>query len=403
MATFLDGVLVDPVSHLNSVTLALWIPSGSRDELCTARGSAHMLEHVVASTVPYGNHGFSRLAGDVGGMAKCVTTPEFTVYAATVPSEYFPVTWRLMKDQFSEPDFSDELIERQRGVVIDEIRAIDYDNRRLIHERVLQELLGENSLGYPPRGKHRDASLITSFDLRSLHRRQLEDGCIPIISGGVDGEFALDLLSGVFASPLLPRTDRISVSGLPNNVRGEVYVDVAGDRCYVAATWLLLERTSSDDLALAVVNRLFGGRGSGTLQRAFAGREGEYTCHSYRTVFSDCATLTAYVECSGAALSDSLERIGRSLEQCWSTLLTDQDYIDKAVRALNGSLAIGMESTRMRVDWYGRMLMHRVPLEDEGMTFAVRLGPMPSVDIIADMKNRFLGPYYMILKGCDAA
>ena len=397
--TSADRFVIDPIPHLASVTAALWVPYGSRHEGGDLRGGSHLLEHVVtASESAFGDNCFRRVTA-LGGRTDAVTTPEFTVYAMTVPHTAWKEAWQLLESQFDTPDFSDSVVETQKLMVVDEIAGAESDAGRHIHAVALSEMLSGHGLGYPAVGRSDDIGERTPQDLRDVHRRQLHAAPRAIVSGNVDSADAADLLGAsplfaaeqAFAPPISPPPER------PHARAGFEKTTVGSTRSHVLVSWFLPDRTPADDLPLALVNRLAGGAAGGSLQRVLHRSEGAYSSHTYRSVFSDCAVWSAYLSCSAQFTEAAAERIIRAIEQAWDTAMNDGEARQQASLALAGALAIGLESTRMRVNWIGRRLQDRMEIPEH--LGSPTEGALVSGDALLALRERLVGPHVTIFEG----
>lgn len=391
-----NGAVVDPVGNLASLTVALWVNSGSRHEVPAARGAAHVLEHLVTTTrSDEGN--LSDLCDALGGRSEAITTPEFTMYAATLPRGRFAEGWRLLRDQFLKPDISATHLEAERSVVLDEIEGVRADHGRFIHELALSALLGDHPLGYPARGRPQDVVKLTVSDVAAEHRRQLTSRIVPIASGGVDLNEARETFATFTSSVLMDERAVVRTGGVRDIHVDDVHEKVSSPRSHVLVSWVLPGRRPTDDFPLSVVNRLLGGTASGVLQAAFAGQEGEYSCYTYRSVFSDCAVLSAYASCGSAAIDGTVARIVNAVESAWSGVLSNPFALHRAGQALNGSLAIGMESTRLRVNWIGRAMLDGAAQLQPVVVSAAAVSP----SAVDGLRARLRGPQVTVLEGVN--
>lgn len=395
----INNAVVDPVGNLASLTVALWVDSGSRHEVAAARGAAHVLEHLVTTTRSEDGN-LSDLCDALGGRSEAITTPEFTMYAATLPRDHFAEGWRLLRDQFLRPDLSVTHLEAERSVVLDEIAGVRADHGRFIHEVALSNLLGDHPLGYPARGLPEDVVKLTAADVVAEHRRQLASRVVPIASGGVDSDEVREAFKTFSSS--VPPDERVALQagGVVRAPRmDDVHEKVLSPRSHVLVSWVLLDRSPADDFPLSVVNRLLGGATTGALQAAFAGQEGEYSCYTYRSVFSDCAVLSAYASCGSTAIDGTVRRIIRVIESAWSGVLSDPCSLDRAAQALNGSLAIGMESTRLRVNWIGRAMLDGTSQLQPIVGSVAPAATVVSPSAVDGLRARLRGPQVTVLEG----
>lgn len=388
--------VADPLDNLASLTVALWVGSGSRHEGAETRGAAHVLEHMVSRTrSSFGN--LSDLCESVGGRAKAITTPEFTIYAATLPRDYFMAGWHLLSDQFLNPDLSQNKLEAEKSIIFDEIAEVKSNYGRVIHELSMAALFRNDALGYPARGEAHDIDKLTTANIAAEHQRQITSRIVPIASGGIDLE-EVEKAFTQFTTLIpnwkarLPRRGGRAVSVHTDDVREKV----PSYRSHVLVSWVLPDRSPDDDFPLSVINRLFGGSPSGVLQTSFSGQEGEYSCYTYRSVFSDCAVLSAYAACSSTSIDRTIKSVLYAFEHACSGVFNDRLALNRAARALNGSLAIGMESTRLRVNWIGRQVLdgvRTVSIPDRLLVSQV------SSSAVRDVLTRLSAPQITILEG----
>lgn len=393
--------VVDPVGNLASLTVALWVDSGSRHEALAARGAAHVLEHLVTTTRSYEGN-LAELCDTLGGRSEAITTPEFTMYAATLPRDRFAEGWRLLQDQFLKPDISVSHLEAERSVVLDEIAEVRADHSRFIHELALSALLGEHPLGYPARGRSQDVVKLTVSDVAAEHRRQLASRVVPIASGGVDLDEARETFATFTSSVPMDERAVVRTGGVVRDIHvDDVHEKVSSPRSHVLVSWILPDRCPADDFPLSVVNRLLGGTASGALQAAFAGQEGEYSCYTYRSVFSDCAVLSAYASCGSAAIDGTVARIVNAVKSAWAGVLSNPFALHRACQALNGSLAIGMESTRLRVNWIGRAMLDGAAQLQPVVVSVPPSATAVSPSVVDGLRVRLRGPQVTVLEGVN--
>lgn len=319
------------------------------------------------------------------------------MYAATLPRGRFAEGWRLLRDQFLKPDISATHLEAERSVVLDEIEGVRADHGRFIHELALSALLGDHPLGYPARGRPQDVVKLTVSDVAAEHRRQLTSRIVPIASGGVDLNEARETFATFTSSVLMDERAVVRTGGVRDIHVDDVHEKVSSPRSHVLVSWVLPGRRPTDDFPLSVVNRLLGGTASGVLQAAFAGQEGEYSCYTYRSVFSDCAVLSAYASCGSAAIDGTVARIVNAVESAWSGVLSNPFALHRAGQALNGSLAIGMESTRLRVNWIGRAMLDGAAQLQPVVVSAAAVSP----SAVDGLRARLRGPQVTVLEGVN--
>lgn len=119
-------VLTETMDHLRSVTLGIWIRSGSRHEPVEQSGISHFIEHMLFK-------GTSRRTAQeiacetdaLGGHLDAFTTHELAAYSMKVVDEHLPRAFDLVADLLTAPLFPEKEFEKERNVIVEEIKMIE--------------------------------------------------------------------------------------------------------------------------------------------------------------------------------------------------------------------------------------------------------------------------------------
>src|SRR5271167_3033416 len=115
-------VITEPMEHVHSVSVGIWLRSGSRREPAALNGISHFIEHMVfKGTRRRTAEDIAREVDRVGGMLNAFTDKEMVCFHTRVLDEHLPKTFDVLADMVLEPKFADEDIAREQSVVIEEI------------------------------------------------------------------------------------------------------------------------------------------------------------------------------------------------------------------------------------------------------------------------------------------
>ncbi|MBF0170512.1 MAG: insulinase family protein, partial [Nitrospinae bacterium] len=146
-------LLVAPVPAARSVSFGVWITAGSRDEPAARSGLFHFIEHLVFKGTPTADARALAFAIDeLGGNIDAFTTREVTGYTGHVVAERLPAAFDLVADLTLASTFPADEVERERQVILEEIRMSEDSPSDLMHERIFSSLWGEGPLGRPITG-----------------------------------------------------------------------------------------------------------------------------------------------------------------------------------------------------------------------------------------------------------
>jgi len=120
---------------MRSASIAFFFSVGSRYEQKPVAGVSHFIEHMLFKGSR--NYPTARLISEaiegVGGVFNASTGKELTSYTARVPGEYLPVVLKVLADMVRYPLFDPEEIEKERGVIIEELSATQDDPQEWVN------------------------------------------------------------------------------------------------------------------------------------------------------------------------------------------------------------------------------------------------------------------------------
>src|ERR1700727_902038 len=168
IATLKNGVRVisEEMNHVRSVSLGVWIRTGSRRETSQENGISHFIEHMVfKGTSKRSAEDIARSVDSIGGGLDAFTAKEMVSYNTKVLDEHLPLAFDVLADMVRNPLFRDEDIEKEKGVILEELK-MEVDNPEyLLHEIFSSNFWKDHPLGKP--------ILVTKDTVRSFHREML--------------------------------------------------------------------------------------------------------------------------------------------------------------------------------------------------------------------------------------
>ena len=257
------------------VAVHLMFRAGSRDEAPGRTGLAHLLEHLMFEGSEHAPKGhFDTVLERVGGTNNGSTWLDRTNYYVTLPSSAVELPLWLERDRmaFQLPVMTDEVLELQRGVVMNERRQA-YENRPygLADER-LHELLfpAGHPYSWPTIGYMRDLESITLDDARAFYSTYYTPGnAVLVFAGDVEPERAFALAERYFGDlPAGPRVPDVvpALPAGPRERRGTLEDDVSFPRLFQA--YAVPPYGTDDWVALDTLAYLLADGDSSRLQRA---------------------------------------------------------------------------------------------------------------------------------------
>ena len=161
-------IVTEQVGHVRSIAVGVWIDVGSRDEDESNNGISHFIEHMVfKGTRHYSAHQIARSLEAVGGYLNAFTTKEHTCFYARILDDQLPRAMDIIAELIQRPVFDPKEMEKEKTVVLEELKNIEDDPDDLIHEYFDKNLYRRHPLGFPIIGR---AETIRGFNRAALLR-----------------------------------------------------------------------------------------------------------------------------------------------------------------------------------------------------------------------------------------
>ncbi|HWQ03561.1 MAG TPA: pitrilysin family protein [Candidatus Nitrosotenuis sp.] len=348
-------VVSETMEHVRSVSLGIWVRSGSRREPKELCGIAHFLEHMLfKGTTRRSAADIARTMDAVGGMLDAFTAKEMICFEAKVLDQHLPLAFDVMADMVLHPRLDADDIEREKNVVLEELK-MDQDNPDyLIHELFTSNFWRGHALGRPVSGTPATVRAFTREKVLRCWREWFSpNNLIVTAAGRVDHAqlvaLARDAFGGMGAgdngeSDSVPRAHAPIVTRTKNELE-QVHLCL-GVPCYPVAH----ERR----YALAVLNTILGGGMSSRLFQNIREQQGlAYAVFSELNPYRDTGLLSVY---AGTAL-ETAGRVARMVAAEFRALRespVSEEELQRAKDNLKGSLLLSLESTSARMGNLGR-------------------------------------------------
>ena len=133
-------VIGEPMPHVRSVSIGIWLHAGSRRETPALNGIAHFIEHMVfKGTTRRTSEMIAREMDSVGGLLDAFTAKETVSFNAKVLDEHLPIAFDVLSDLVLRPLFAKEDVSKEKQVVLEEIKMEEDNPESLAHEVLTQD------------------------------------------------------------------------------------------------------------------------------------------------------------------------------------------------------------------------------------------------------------------------
>lgn len=295
-----------------SFSLGICINSGSRDDFEGCDGLAHFVEHTVfRRTKRMNSRQISEEFENKGAYSNAYTTKESICLYVKGLKEYFTDVLRLMYEISFEPVFAPEDIEKERSIIIEEIKSYYDDPEELIIDYGDSVLYKNSRLEHPILGSEKSVKSISYLDIRRFHSQFFKPSNMLISCvGNISSEEMLNALDELFAQ--IPASDcEKPRPELPLYIPGVQILpkDYAQNHFFYCRR--VCNFTSDDRFPLMALNFILGDGVSSRLNQRIREQLGlVYTVYSSLQCFSDSGVLSIYA----GSETGSIEKIAANIE-----------------------------------------------------------------------------------------
>jgi len=359
-------LITETMPDVRSVSIGVWLRLGSRNEPARVNGISHFIEHLVfKGTRDRTARQIALEMDSIGGQIDAFTSKEYTCFYAKVLDEHLPVAVDLLADIVQRPLFDAQELERERQVVLEEIRMVEDTPDELAYDLFSEMIYPGNALGRPIQGTTATVSALSRRQLQSFFRSAYRPQNMLIVAAGNLKHAQLARLVRKSFAELEPGDGR--PNGKPARPRQRSGM-VTRHKQELEQLHLLLglpafARNFEERYPLHVFNALLGGTMSSRLfQRIREERGLVYSVYSAVNGFIDTGFINIYAGTSPEKAREVLTVVRQELCDLRDHGPTEHE-VEVAREHLKGSLMLGLESTSSRMSnlarqeiFFGRQL-----------------------------------------------
>lgn len=339
-----------------SVTLGVWVKTGSAYESSDQSGVSHFIEHMLFKGTEHRSAQKIALEMDaIGAEINAFTTKESTCFYTKTLSEDLERAIDVLSDMFIHPLFDEKSLGLEKNVILDEINMYEDSPDELVADLLNNVTFKDHALSMPILGTHDSVNAITVDLLRlyfNTHYRT--DNMVIAVAGKFIPEKLLNLLEQYFSE--MPSRSGVALGlspavlnwGVASKKKEIEQIQVSIDFPGIAFDDVL-------NYDMSLLSNVFGGSGSSRLFQTIREERGlSYGIYSEPTFYDNVGTLNISFGTSKRHLKEIFKLI---LEQIH--LLTKEgisiDEINRTKTHLKARFLLDMEGTEEYMDLIGRM------------------------------------------------
>lgn len=347
-------VIAEEIPSVKSVSVGIGVDVGSRDETDAEAGLSHFIEHMLfKGTTRRSAHKIAQEIDSLGGELNAFTSQETTLFYARVTDEHIPEAVRLLSDLFRHSTFRPVEIEREKRVILEEIKMVEDDPEDLVHDLHTAHVWHGNPLSRSILGDVKTIRSISRLKILDyLNRKYLPERIVISVAGRFNRRRLLPQIARAFRgfgrSPR--RHGLLETHSLPVINSHRVFIRTKRlQQAHLCLGLPGLPLTHRDRYGAHALNTLLGGGVSSRLFQEVREKRGlVYSIYSHLAGFKDAGMLTVYAASSPKAIRLVVQLTVEELRRLKDRGVRSGE-LERAVNQMKGSILLGLESTNSRM------------------------------------------------------
>lgn len=384
VSTLPNGLRVasDAMAGARTASVGVWVGAGARVEPAQINGVAHFLEHMAfKGTEKRSARQIAEEIEAVGGHLNAYTARENTAFYAKVLADDLPLAVDIISDILQKSTFDPEELERERGVILQEIGQCHDTPDDVIYDHFQETAYPDQAMGRPVLGTGETVGAMDRDAIRGfMSRRYAGENMILGVAGAVDHDRFVDLAGEAFHS-LGPAIDTDVPAA--KYTGGDFREDRESEQVHLLLGFEGPSFGSADYYAAGVVSALLGGGMSSRLFQSVREERGlVYSIYSFAWTFADTGLFGIYAGTGAEEVEELVPVVADEVLSITETI--SEEELVRAKAQVRASLLMSRESTGARSDQLGnQMLVHGRPLSEDEQIAALEAVDVASATAVA--------------------
>jgi predicted Zn-dependent peptidase len=352
-------VITEEMEHIRSVSIGIWVKTGSRDESAEWNGISHFIEHMVFKGTKHRSaEDIARQMDSIGGNMDAFTAKECVCFNVKLLDEHLPIAMDVLSDLVLNPVFNVSDISRERGVILEEIKMDEDNPDYLVHEIFTQNFWKDHPLGKPILGTKDTVRKFERDPVLDFYGQRFAPGNMIICAAGhlkhdefvelVRKHFAhMQPVKNGFHGPKPAVVSRIIMRNKKALEQVQICIGVPSHP-------IAHERRH----ASYILSTLLGGGMSSRLFQNIRERQGlAYAIYSDLSPYRDTGCMSVYAGTSRESASKVVQSVVSEFRKLKQELVPEEE-LRRSKDQLKGSLMLSLESSTARMSNLARQEMY---------------------------------------------
>lgn len=352
-------LIVNKIEGMYSVSVGVLVKTGSINETAEENGISHFIEHVLfKGTKKRSAFEISDYIDRIGAQINAFTSKELTCYYTKSTSERVGESLEVLSDIFFDSVFDKAELEREKGVIIEEINMSEDTPEDLCFDLLSESYYGKEGLGRTILGSAKNVKRFTEKDARAyMNKYYTADNVVISIAGNVDVVAVTKQVEEYFASRFSDQKSAPQVKTLRQQPQ-KLYKSKKIEQSHIGIAMQGMSISDEMSDAFSIANTVFGGGMSSRLFQKIREELGlAYSVYSYPSSYKNDGVLEIYAGVNTESRDLAAEAIAEEVRRFRREGITEQEFL-RAKEQLKSSTVFGRESTSSQMLIHGKYLIY---------------------------------------------
>ena len=341
-------IIAEKIPKFYSFSMGFFINTGSRDENPKESGITHLIEHMLfKGTSRKSALEIVKMMESLGGAFDAYTTKENLIIITKFLSEHIGLVFELIAEILLESKIDRGDLEKEKSVVLEEIKSSTDDPGDSVFELFFRTLLPDHALGRPIAGTIDSVKQMDAAHAKKRYKQLMNREMVIALSGNYDHDRIVDLAKQRFLAKHVLETKRTRPDYQLGKVAAQSRKEVSQVHCVFGTRGV--EYAAPQHYLLSIMNTALGGGMSSRLFQGLREKDGlVYHVQSFIDFYCDCGVSGFYFICD----KKNIPKVVRRLKSIFKEIDRQgfsKEEVDLAKTYLSGNLLLSLESSTSRM------------------------------------------------------
>lgn len=348
-------MVCEKIPFVRSVSVGIWVGTGSRNETASNNGISHFIEHMLfKGTEKRSAKQIAESIDNIGGQLNAFTGKECTCYYTKTLDEHLETAVEVLADMFFNSRFADRDISVERKVILEEIGMYEDTPEELVHDVLSETVWSGDPLGYSILGTPKSLKKINRDRINEyIAENYLPSNSVIAVAGNFDEDGLIKIINQYFS---FWKSDKPVKQGFerPAFNKGLRVREKETEQVHLCLGFDSIQHGDDRMYSLLALNNHFGGGMSSRLFQKIREKMGlAYSIYSYPSSYKKAGIFNIYAGMKPEQLEKVLQLLKKEIQKLVRRGISPEE-LTKSKEQLKGNYILGLESTGSRMNSIGK-------------------------------------------------